>query len=99
MRSAEGAGAWGAVGARSPQAEASASAHTRSTTTRGRAAFIGLPSPLGRREFGGTRRNGGGPPRGTGDNLLASGPHVREAGHDRVPPRLSNRIPPRPPSR
>src|SRR5207245_4058179 len=88
MRSAEGARASGAVGARSPQPEENASAHTTSATSKQRAAFIGLPSPLGRREFGGERGTAG-----TADSvphkMHTTGPRLSEDDHARRLPFLS----------
>src|SRR6267154_855279 len=82
MRSAEGGAGCGAVGERSPQAEASASPHTRKMPTRRRrAAFIGLPSPLGRREFGGNARIDGWAAEYVGYKMHTSSPSLREDGH------------------
>src|SRR5438445_8594282 len=81
MRSAEGGAARGPVGVLSPQAEASASPHKRTMPTKRRLAFIGLPSPLGRWEFGGNARIDGWAAEYVGYKMHTSSPSLREDGH------------------
>src|SRR5712664_950849 len=50
-------------------------------TKRRRAAFIGLPSPLGRREFGGNARIDGWAAEYVGYKMHTSSPSLREDGH------------------